>query len=157
MADEHAPGASPGGPPLLERRLSWRPTLPLIAAFAVLGAAAGAAAVRLESGELLFLALFCAVGIGFLVVVTLGARTVVGVDGVRDKRPFAAELFIPWDEVTDVVVAGQRTRVVALTRRSHGPRTLSGIRDGDPPVDGLDFAGVVAVLRARARAHRAAP
>ncbi|MDX6740896.1 hypothetical protein [Actinocorallia sp. A-T 12471] len=139
--------------PVIERRLSWRPVLPVMVVFLAGGVCCGVLGVLRESGALLVVACVLGAAVAFLVAVTLGSRTVVGADGVHDRRPWSPEVFVAWSEVEDVVVSGRRSRVVALTRRGRRGRTLSAVRDGDQAGDGLGFDGLVAVIRHRV--HRA--
>ncbi len=139
--------------PTIERRLTWIPILPLLVGFSVMGVAAGGYAVHLASGRLLSIALALAAAIAFLMTMTVWSRTIIAMDGIRDRRPFAPEVFIPWNEVQEVVVTAQRQRTVKIIR--HGRRwgrTLSAIRDGDVAPDGLGFDELIAVIRHRA--HR---
>jgi len=140
--------------PTIDLRMTWTPILPLLGGFSVMGVTAGGYGVYLASGRLLSIALALAAAIAFLVAMTVRSLTVIAMDGIRDRRPFAPEVFIPWSEVQEVVVTAQPRRTVKVIQRGRRwGRTLSAIRDGDVTPDGLGFDELIAVIRHRAH-HR---
>nr|BFE30379.1 hypothetical protein GCM10010200_026300 [Actinomadura rugatobispora] len=95
-------------------------------------------------------ALVALVAVGFLVAVTVRARTEIGPDGIRN-RPFRKEVFIPWDDITDVVGTESTPRIITVVRAGKEPVTLAAVRDDGSAPDGIGFDDLVALIRERAR------
>jgi hypothetical protein len=119
---------------------------------------AGGLGLYLPSGGLLVIAIAMIGLICFVIAMTVRCRTVIGLDGIRDRRPLSAEIFIPWTDVKEIIVAaaGGRRLVTVARHSGSSDRRLSAIREGDVASDGLGFDELVAVIRQRAR-QRPAP
>jgi hypothetical protein len=134
-------------PGVVVRRLGWQPVRGLVLVLAVMGV------VLLALGWVwtvtLPIALVALGGAGFLVVVTVRARTEFGPDGIRN-RAFRKEVFIPWDDVTDVVGMESAPRVITVVRAGKEPVTLAAVRDDGTAPDGLGFDDLLSLVRERA-------
>ncbi|MFA1543946.1 hypothetical protein [Actinomadura monticuli] len=138
-------------PPVIERRLRWTPVVPLLVFLGLLGAVGGGLGAYLVSGALVTITLVCLVAICFIVVMTVRSRTIIGLDGIRDRRPLTGEVLIPWSDITDAGVVGHPTRVVRIAwQGGRSRRTLSALREADGAPDGLGLDQLAAVIRHRA-------
>ncbi|XVQ09928.1 hypothetical protein ACQP1W_46680 [Spirillospora sp. CA-255316] len=135
-------------PAVVVRRLGWKPVRGLVLVLAVIGVVLLALAWVWTA--LLPVALAALAGAGFLVAVTVRARTEIGPDGIRN-RPLRKETFIPWDDITDVVGMESAPRVITVVRAGKDPVTLAAVRDDGTAPDGLGFDDLVALVRERAR------
>lgn len=141
-------------PPMITRRLQPAPTRALLLGLAAFGVLAGLYAV-VHPVVALAAAFFLGLA-AFMFVATRRALTEVGPDGIRN-RALGRTVFVPWSDVTDVVVSGTPSRTVRVMRREGGRMTLAAVRDSDVHADGLGLDDVADVVRGRAAAATPAP
>ncbi|MGH3382778.1 MAG: hypothetical protein ACRDP6_49435 [Actinoallomurus sp.] len=139
-------------PPVIVRRLHLAPVRGLILVLTLAGVIAALLAVVhpvLTLATVFFLGLAA-----FLFAATKRALTEIGPDGIRN-RALVRTVFVPWSEVSEVVVSETLSRTVRIVRPGRARMTLAALRDSDIPVDGLGLDDVADVIRERATAEPA--
>ncbi|RKS71926.1 hypothetical protein BZB76_4737 [Actinomadura pelletieri DSM 43383] len=147
------PGRTEPTASTIVRRLEWKKAPPFVAlllagaaglgAWALLGLgttgaiAAGGGAVLLVAGAM------------FIVLSVVRARTELGPDGIRN-RSIRKEVFVPWDDIEDIVGLDSPPRTITLVLRGGGQLTLAAVVDNGTTSEGLDFDDTVALIRERA-------
>jgi len=139
-------------PPVIVRRLHLAPVRGTILVLTPAGVIAALLAVVhpvLTLAAVFFLGLAA-----FLFAATKRALTEIGPAGIRN-RALVRTVFVPWSDVSEVVVSETPSRTVRILRPGGARMTLAALRDSDIPVDGLGLDDVADVIRERATAEPA--